>query len=41
MEEKALAGVKVVEYANFISGPYCGKLLADLGAEVIKVEKRG
>ena len=38
---KALAGVKVVEYANFIAGPYCGKLLADLGAEVIKVEKPG
>ena len=31
--------MKVLEYANFIAGPYCGKLLADLGAEVIKVEK--
>lgn len=34
-----LSGVKVVEYCNFIAGPYCTKLLADLGAEVIKVEK--
>ena len=39
MDEKALSGLKVLEYADFIAGPYCGKLLADLGAEVIKVEK--
>ncbi|MCX5998913.1 MAG: CoA transferase [Chloroflexi bacterium] len=34
-------GLKVLEWAGFIAGPYCGKLLADLGAEVIKVEKPG
>ena len=33
-----LAGVKVVEFCQVLSGPYCGMLLADLGAEVIKVE---
>ena len=33
-----LQGIRVVEFAEMISGPYCGKLLADLGAEVIKVE---
>ncbi|MFC2035146.1 CaiB/BaiF CoA transferase family protein [Chloroflexota bacterium] len=38
MSEKALDGVKVVEYCSSISGPYCTKLLADLGAEVIKIE---
>ena len=39
MAETALAGLKILEYCQMISGPYCGKLLADLGAEVIKVEQ--
>jgi crotonobetainyl-CoA:carnitine CoA-transferase CaiB-like acyl-CoA transferase len=34
----ALAGIRVVEIANYVSGPYAGMLLGDLGAEVIKVE---
>jgi crotonobetainyl-CoA:carnitine CoA-transferase CaiB-like acyl-CoA transferase len=34
----ALAGLRVVELADDIAGPYAGKLLSDLGAEVIKVE---
>jgi crotonobetainyl-CoA:carnitine CoA-transferase CaiB-like acyl-CoA transferase len=34
----ALEGVKVVELARYISGPYCGMLLADLGADVVKIE---
>ena len=33
-----LEGITVVEMANVISGPYAGMLLADLGAEVIKIE---
>ena len=33
-----LSGIRVVEYGDFISGPYCARLLADAGAEVIKVE---
>jgi crotonobetainyl-CoA:carnitine CoA-transferase CaiB-like acyl-CoA transferase len=34
----ALDGLRVVEIADEISGPYCGKLLAELGADVTKVE---
>jgi len=33
-----LAGVRVVEFTHMVMGPTCGMLLADLGAEVIKVE---
>jgi crotonobetainyl-CoA:carnitine CoA-transferase CaiB-like acyl-CoA transferase len=38
---KPLHGVKVVELARILAGPWCGQLLADLGAEVIKVERPG
>jgi crotonobetainyl-CoA:carnitine CoA-transferase CaiB-like acyl-CoA transferase len=38
MRKGPLDGLKVVEVGNYISAAYCGKLLADYGAEVIKVE---
>jgi crotonobetainyl-CoA:carnitine CoA-transferase CaiB-like acyl-CoA transferase len=37
----ALTGIRVVEQAESVAGEYCGKLLADFGAEVIKVEAPG
>jgi formyl-CoA transferase len=36
-----LAGVRVVEFSHMVMGPTCGMVLADLGAEVIKVEPPG
>ncbi len=33
-----LAGVKVIEMGQLIAGPFCGKILAEFGAEVIKIE---
>nr|WP_116311379.1 CaiB/BaiF CoA-transferase family protein [Cupriavidus taiwanensis] len=36
-----LAGVRVVEFTHMVMGPTCGMILADLGAEVVKVEPPG
>ncbi|SAK79975.1 formyl-CoA transferase [Caballeronia glebae] len=34
-----LSGMKVIELAHIMSGPVCGMMLADMGADVVKVEK--
>jgi formyl-CoA transferase len=41
VQEGALAGIRVVEIGQLIAGPFCGQLLGDMGAEVIKIEPPG
>jgi len=40
MRAGPLAGIRVIDFGRFIAGPYCGMLLADMGADVIRVDRR-
>ena len=41
MTAGALDGIRVLEFASYVSGPFAGMLLSDLGAEVVKIEIAG
>ena len=41
MRQGPLAGLKVVEFAGIGPGPFCGMLLSDLGADVVRIDRMG
>jgi crotonobetainyl-CoA:carnitine CoA-transferase CaiB-like acyl-CoA transferase len=40
-QESTLKGIRVIEICNVAAGPFCGMLLADMGADLVKIEQPG
>ncbi len=41
MQEKPLSGIRILEFASIGPGPFCGMLLSDLGADVVRIDRHG
>ena len=41
MGQGPLSGLKVLEFAGIGPGPFCGMLLSDLGADVVRIDRKG
>jgi len=41
MGQGPLSGVRIVEFAGIGPGPFCGMLLSDLGADVVRIDRQG
>ena len=41
MRQGPLTGLKIVEFAGIGPGPFCGMLLSDLGADVVRIDRQG
>ena len=41
MEQRPLEGVKILDFSQVLAAPFCGMMLADMGAQIIKVERPG
>ena len=41
MGQGPLSGLKIVEFAGIGPGPFCGMLLSDLGADVVRIDRKG
>ena len=41
MAQGPLSGLKVLEFAGIGPGPFCGMLLSDLGADVVRIDRKG